>query len=131
MKLRARQAAPAISEVMPDIGTSGGSGSAPLDADPAQTLLRHAQASYLADLEGNVFYTNKKYQELAAEVLGNAHDAAQAIEDLSEVIARIIAGEDEVLERGLNLGKCIGGIYSARHFPICNDAGEIVAVGGF
>lgn len=130
MKLRGRQAIPAISQIMPHIGTSGGGG-VPIDADPAQTLLQHAQASYLADLEGNVFYTNTKYQTLATLALGDDHDPAQAIEDLSEVIARIIAGEEEVLERGLDIGKHLSEIYSARHFPICNDAGEIVAVGGF
>ncbi len=131
MNPHAKNATAAVSAILPGIAIADGSGAAPLNIDPAQTLLRHAQASYLADLEGSVFYANDKYKALATQIMGDDYDPAQAVQDLSDVIANIISGEEEVLERALKLGEKIREVHSARHFPIHNDAGEIVAVGGF
>lgn len=99
--------------------------------DPARALLSAAQPSYVADLDGRIVYANPRYRALAEEVLGPAAAAVRPVENLNEVISMMIAGETEVVERGMRIPQIVDRYISARHFPIHDEAGNLIAVGGF
>ncbi|MFQ5784121.1 MAG: ATP-binding protein [Alphaproteobacteria bacterium] len=99
------------------------------ERDLAQQLLANAEASYVADLAGELMFANAAYHELL-KLVGNTHGAEapglvspQAIDGVRRERAAI------ELEESIEAGGATRRLYS-HHFPIDDDDGVLLAIGG-
>ncbi|WP_417317518.1 ATP-binding protein [Emcibacter sp.] len=87
---------------------------------------------YVASVDGDLIYVNDGYRELVSncsandEETGEAHLPSSLIAILNEVqlTRQTMVSEEQIL-----VNKEVH-YYRSRHFPICDDQGQVIAVGG-
>ncbi|MFM2130522.1 MAG: Non-motile and phage-resistance protein [Pseudomonadota bacterium] len=93
-------------------------------------LVQSGPPSYVVDLDGRIVYASPRYEQMADEVRGPVRDPLEPAFDLSEIVTRIIAGEEEIAVLVPLCRNDADVTLHSRHFPIRDEAGTLVAIGG-
>ena len=100
------------------------------EEEAARTLTRFGTACYIANLEGEIIYSNPQYEKIAEDIRGGKPESTRPVFAIAEVIARVLAGEEDVIER---IPARINGaeiFFHGRHYPVRNDNGTITGITG-
>ncbi|HEY4133668.1 MAG TPA: PAS domain-containing sensor histidine kinase [Alphaproteobacteria bacterium] len=106
---------------------------ADLQGDLMRGLCERLSPSYVTDAAGNIVYANPAFAQIARALFELSPDV-QAIDETPPMLMRIVerlymARRPIETQETLDIGGA-NRTYAGRHFPIHDDAGEIVGFGG-